>query len=139
MKKVLIFTVIIGLYPAMVLGEESTHQECESVNAKIKVDRMGMVDEDTLKQHMEKTRERMEAVRRSQPRSGLRRRLMREHLAEMRDAMEQLHNTMLQQGCYNSAHGASMEVRMEVMERRMLSMQQMLDQMLGHISELEKE
>jgi len=100
---------------------------------------MGMVDESTLKQHMEKTQERLKAVRSAQPRSNLRSRLLRSHLEAMRAAMEQLHNMMLEQGCYNSAHGASMEVRMEVMERRMMSLQQMMDQMLGHISELERE
>ena len=139
MKRILIFAVMIGLYPLMALGEESTHQECESVDVKISVGRMGMVDESTLKQHMEKTQERLKAVRSAQPRSNLRSRLLRSHLEAMRAAMEQLHNMMLEQGCYNSAHGASMEVRMEVMERRMMSLQQMMDQMLGHISELERE
>lgn len=139
MKRMLIIAAMLAISPPVISAQEAAHQTCESLDVEVRIGGMGMVDEETLMEHMEETRERLDAVRRSQPRSSLHRRLMREHLAEMRDAWQEMHNVMLRQGCYKAAHGASLEVRMEVVERHVQSMQQMIDQILAHFSELERE
>jgi len=67
-----------------------------------------------------------------------RKRELRQHLSEMQVAMLEIHNQMYAKGCEGARHGASIDVRMRVLEKHMDMLQQMMEQILEHLSENEK-
>ena len=91
----LVFTLLAA--PALA---EDTHKDCEG---RMKVEGMGMVNEETLRQHIEATQARLDAIRRSQPRSSQHRKLMQEHLDDMRQTWVDMHDMTLE----HAAHGAT--------------------------------
>jgi hypothetical protein len=105
----------------------------------VAVDEMGIVNEALLQQHIDKVKAQMERIHTlSGPRVAQHRREMRQHLAEMQSAMQQLHNLMYAGGCDATQHGASLDVRVQVVEKRLDMMQQMMEQMIEHAAEQEK-
>lgn len=135
MKLILSSVGILLIFVMPVMAEEDTHKSCEGM---MKVKHMGVVDEETLRQHIDKTQQQLDAIRRTQPRSSQHRKMMREHLARMQQAWVDMHDMMLEQGCQQAAHGASVEARLEVLEKQVHMMQQMMGQLMGHMSESER-
>jgi len=121
-----------------VFAGEVGHRSCEG-KTMVSVGEMGIVNEELLQQHIDKVKEQMRRIRYlSGPQVDLRKREMKRHLSEMQMAMQQLHNLMYVGGCGDALHGASTDVRLQVVEKRLDAMQQMMEQMIDHISEQEK-
>lgn len=131
----LMVTTMFSLQPAM--AEEAGHRTCNG-SATVEAGKMGMVDEAALQAHIDNVKEQLKTLRSSGGVRHLRKEELRRHLSNMQAAMEELHNQMYAEGCEEARHGASVEVRVEVMETRMNMLQQMMEQLIEHMSELEK-
>jgi hypothetical protein len=134
-----ILATVIGVTLASpVMAEEHKHDSCGDKES-VSINEMGIVNEALLQQHIDKTKGQMERVRHlSGPQVAQHKREMKQHLTEMDAAMQLLHNLMYAEGCEASLHGASAEVRLQVVEKRLDMMQQMMEQVINHISEQEK-
>lgn len=121
--------------PAMAEGEH--HRGCDN-DAAIELGKMGKVNEETLQQHIDKVKAQLKKVRHARGSHVSQKTELKRHLREMQAAMQELHNQMYAGGCENAMHGASVETRLEVMEKRMGMMQQMMRQIIEHMSEQEQ-
>ncbi len=101
----------------------------------VHVNKMGIVNEKILQESIDRLEKRMKRAHNARHARIQHDHIIKEHLADMKDAMTKLHNLMLKGGCTEAAHGATMDVRMEVMEKRMDMMQRMMEQMVEHIAE----
>jgi len=123
------------LTPAMAVEEQ--HRVCDS-DATVELGKMGMVNEAALQEHIDKVKAQMKKVRHGRGSHFSQKQELRKHLSEMKSAMQELHNQMYAGGCKESLHGASLETRIEVMEKYMGMQQQMIEQLLEHLSEQEQ-
>ena len=100
-----------------------------------------MLDEEALQKHIDGISKQMDAVRLSHTRGPeLNRTLeLRRHLAQMREAMQELHDQMYLMGCRVEKQEVSLAARVKAMEMQMKFMRQMLDQVIEHLSENESE
>ena len=119
------------LSPAM--ADETHHQGCKD-EATVKLGSMGVVNEKALQDHIDKMNEQMNKVRHAGSTRLGQDKELKQHMADMQAAMQELHNQMYAGGCEGAIHGASMETRVEVMEKRLGMMQQMMEQMMGHMA-----
>jgi chaperonin cofactor prefoldin len=129
--------VITGIFTSPAMATEAGHESCND-EALIHVDDMGMINEESLRNHMDKVKEQLQKVRHARG-SHLSQRLeLKRHLSDMKDAMQEIHNQMYAKGCDVARHGASIDVRVQVIEKHMDMLQQMMEQILEHLSENEK-
>jgi len=119
------------------LAEVDHHRGCDN-EATVELGKMGMVDEAALQTHIDKVKAQMKKVRHARGSHVSQKLELKRHLSEMQAAMQELHNQMYAEGCEHAMHGASVETRLEVMEKRMGMMQQMMGQMIEHLSEQEQ-
>lgn len=121
--------------PAMAEGDR--HRGCDN-EATVELGKMGNVNEEALQQHIDKVKEQMKKVRHARGSHVSQKLELKRHLSQMQAAMQALHDQMYAEGCENAMHGASVEARLEVMEKRMDMMRQMMGQMIEHMSEQEQ-
>lgn len=112
---VLVMTML-SVQPA--LAEEADHLNCNS-DAMVMAGKMGMVDEEALQAHIDKVNEQMKRVSRASKFHVNQKLKLKLHLLNMQDAMEKLHDQMYLDGCNEARHGASIETRVEVLEKHM--------------------
>lgn len=100
-----------------------------------------MLDEEALQKHIGGISKQMDTVRLRHTRGPeLNRTLeLRSHLAQMREAMQALHDQMYLMGCRVEKQEVSLDARVKAMEMQMKFMRQMLDQVIEHLSENESE
>lgn len=116
-----------------VMAEEVGHESCNE-DAMIHVGDMGMINEELLRDHMDKVKQQMEKV--YPARDHLKKSIeLKQHMSEMKTAMKEIHNQMYTKGCEAARHGASIDVRVQVIEKHVDMMQQMMEQILEHLSE----
>jgi len=95
---------------------------------------MGMVDEEVLLAHIDKVKEQLKKVRASKFHDNQKLEL-KQHLLNMQEAMEELHNQMYADGCKEARHGASVETRVDVLEKQVNMVQEMMQQVIDHMAE----
>ena len=120
------------------LSQPADHVGCKS-DVTVYVDKMGIVNEATLRQHIEAAQRELDQVRGMSTQNRERRIRLREHLQKMQQAMQDMHNLKLTGNCAAAAHGASLETRVEVLEKRLDMIQDMLEQMIANQKESSKE
>lgn len=136
-NKYLLASVITVVLASPAIAMEMEHDSCGD-KATVQVRKMGMMNEEALQIHMDKVKQQLKKVRHARGSQKTQKRELRMHLSEMKSAMQELHNQMYVGGCKTSMHGASADVRIEVMEKRLDMMQQMMEQMIEHLSEKEE-
>ncbi|MEW5756286.1 MAG: hypothetical protein AB1810_08270 [Pseudomonadota bacterium] len=127
--------IMLAAFPAM--AEKKDHVGCDEI--LVKADKMGMMDEAAMQKMIDRMEEAMSQVKRKAARREERREGLRLHYAEMQEAMKEIHNMKLISGCQAAAHGASLETRIGMIEKRLDMMQVMMQQMLDHQQESERE
>lgn len=131
-------TVFLTMTASPVMSGEIDHAGCNS-DVTVHVDKMGIVNEDTLQEHIDAAQHSLDQIHLKGTRSRERKRLLRGHLAKMQQAMEEMHNLKLTGDCAAAAHGASPETRISVLEKRMDMIQDMLRQLVANQNEGSRE
>jgi len=130
-----ILTLVMAiLLTTPAIAGKNQHSDCDS-DVKIKLGRMGMVNEASLQVHIDKVKAQMKKVRHARGSHESQKRELKQHLLEMQAAMQTLHNQVYTSGCESAMQDASLETRLEVMEKRMGMMEQMIEQVMEHLSE----
>ncbi len=135
-NKYLLASVISVVLASPAIAMEMGHDSCGDKLA-VQVGSMGMMNEELLQQHMDKVTQQMKKVRNSSGSQRAKKRELNVHLSEMKAGMQALHEQMYIEGCKASMHGATAEVRLEVMGKRLDMMQKMMEQMIENLSERE--
>lgn len=134
MRKQLLASVVSMALLSPVMAAENHHSDCNS-GSTVGIGKMGMVNEASLQAHIDKVKAQMKKVRHARGSHVSQKLELKRHLSDMQAAMQELHDQMYAEGCEASIHGASLETRIEVMEKRMGMMQQMMEQTIDHLSE----
>lgn len=138
MNKLKAAIVAVGLTSfGAVSAAEVDHTHCKDPG-RIYVQKMGMIDEAILQDHITQMEERIQKARRTQARSSQHRKQLEMHMADMQRAMKTMHEGVDDEACLQQSQDVSAEERVRAMEKRMQSMQKMLDQMKKHQEEMEK-
>ena len=137
LQKYLLASVITVISIAPVTADEKQHRVCDK-EAMVELRGMGMVNEEVLLEHIAKVKDQMKNVRHARGSHISQKRELKLHLSNMQVAMQELHDQMYSSGCEGAMHGASLETRVEVMEKHMGMMQAMMEQLLEHLSEQEQ-
>jgi len=133
----LFIALLLVAVPVIVSAGETDHVGCDQV--MVQADGMGTVDEQTLQNHIDEVKTTLEEIKkRSGRQAGERRRLLSMHLSNMRSVMKEMHDMKLRQGCEEAMHGSSIEARLNFMEKHMDMMQTMMEQLLEHQQEFER-
>jgi len=135
--KYLVALVMMTFVVYPVLAEEDNHHGC-SGDATVEAGQMGLVDEETLQAHIDKVKVQMGNVHRARAFHGSHKIELKQHLSQMQSAMQALHDQMYAEGCNGAKNAASIESRVEVIEKRMKMMQEMMQQVIDHMSEQEQ-
>lgn len=122
----------------LAMAEEDHHRNCRD-EASVEIDEMGVVNEEALQTHIDRVKEQMRNVHNTSGPRGAKKRELKKHLTEMQVAMQALHDQMYEEGCNAAKHGVSVEARVDVLEKRINMMRQMMDQLIENISEQEQE
>lgn len=120
------------------ISQPMDHAGCKS-DVTVYVDKMGIVNEATLRRHIEAAQKDLDQIRGMNTQSRERRIRLREHLHTMQQAMQDMHDLKLTSNCAAAAHGASLETRVEVLEKRLDMIQDMLEQVIANQNESSKE
>ncbi len=105
--------------PAM--ADSATHVVCDAA-ATVDVATMGAATEAVLQQHIDELQARLHRVvtpRQSRVAGLAQRQQTKQHLAQMQDAMVELHTAMYERGCTSALHGVPVEQRLAILERRL--------------------
>lgn len=94
-----------------------------------------MINEEALQQHIDELSKQMYEIRHTRGPHVDRTLTLRRHLSHMREAMQVLHDRMYLMGCRVDKQDVSLEVRVEAMEKQLKFMNQMLEQVIEHLSE----
>lgn len=119
--------------------DEVTVTGCGPGGATVHVPNMGMVTKEHLQQHMDRMTNRLDQARRTEPRTSMHRKLLEAHMADMASAMEALQAAREVQRCASEDAAPSLDARVADLERRLSEIQDMLDQMIKHVREAERE
>ena len=92
------------------ISQPMDHAGCKN-NVMVYVDKMGIVNETMLRQHIEAAQKELDQVRGMSTQNRERRIRLREHLEKMQQAMQDMHDLKLTGNCAAAAHGASLETR----------------------------
>ncbi len=98
------------------------HVGC-SDNVTVTVDKIGTMNETLLHEQIDKINVLIDSMGMSRVRGATRRKDLTAELSEMNQAMVELHNIKLMSGCAASAHGASVEARLSVLEKYVITQQ----------------
>jgi len=120
------------------ISQPMDHAGCKR-DVTVYVDKMGIVNEATLRQHIEAAQRELDQVRGMSTQNRERRMRLRDHLQKMQQAMQDMHDLKLTSDCAAAAHGASLETRVEVLEKRLDMIQDMLEQVIANQKESSKE
>jgi len=123
---------------APAISQPIDHAGCKS-DLTVYVNKMGIVNEATLRQHIEVAQSELDQVRGMSTQNRERRIRLREHLQKMQQAMQDMHDLKLTGNCAAAAHGASLETRVEVLEKRLDMIQDLLEQVIANQKESSKE
>jgi len=105
-------------FQAVAVATEMDHVNCSIVN-NVSVNKMGLVDENMLQKHIRKTEKILHKYNRKAARRAEHRKLLKTHLTDMHQAMLDVHDQKLVNGCAEAAHGASLETRIMLIEKRL--------------------
>lgn len=132
----LIVTIVIGAFAMPVSADTVDHVGCSN-DVTVYIDKMGIVNEGKLRKHIEQAQRSLDELRVPGMKAGSdqRRYLLGVHVSKMQQAMEELHNLKLESNCSAAAHGASIETRISVLEKRMDMLNDMIEQVIGHQQE----
>lgn len=128
------FMVTSSLFVTSAVAADVDHVGCAN-NLTVYVDDMGIVNEGKLQEHIEQAKKSLSEIRGTKAGSEQRRYLLSVHLTKMQQALEEMHNLKLKSDCPEAAHGASLETRVSVLEKRMDMILDMLEQMIGYQQE----
>lgn len=131
-------TAFLTMTALPVISDEIDHAGCNS-DVTVHVDKMGVVNEETLQGHIDSAQRTLDQIHTRGTLSGKKKRLLREHIEKMQQAMVEMHNLKLTGDCAAAAHGASPETRISVLEKRMDMIQDMLRQLVANQNEGSKE
>lgn len=138
--KTCIFTIVtLVVFALPAIAGETDHAGCGDSKTTIYVDKMGIVNEEMLQEHIDKMQASLDQIKNKTARREEHRKGLRLHLMEMQQAMQKMHNMKLMSGCSEAAHGASVETQLKVLWKRMDMMQTMIEQILEHQKEAERE
>lgn len=121
---------------ALAAGVDHTH--CREPGTTY-VEKMGIVDEAILQEHMVEMEDQVQRARRTEARSSQHRKLLEMHMRSMQAAMEKIHEGVDDEECLRQAQDVDAQDRMRAMEKRLQTMQHMMDQMIKHQEEAEKD
>jgi len=116
-----VFTLLVlTMTVSSSFAQEDDHSDCGG-NSSIKVKKMGDVNERQLQEHISEVESNLKKLLRRHARGShlSASATMRFHLADMREAMQSLHDQMYLAGCSEAKHGTSLETRVEVLEQRL--------------------
>lgn len=136
-KKLLISVLALGMTISILstaIAEEKKNPDCDA-GATVKLGQMGTVNEESLLKHIEKMKLEMKKVRHGRGSHLSRTKALKDHLSEMQVAVQEIHDQKYADGCKDTRSDASDSTRIEVMEKRMDMMQQMMKQIVEHLSE----
>lgn len=118
-------------------GDEVLIPECGAGGEPtVHVSNMGMVTAEHLREHMDKMKEDLDRARRMEAPSSAHRKVLEKHVQDMEKAMEALQAAITQRNCPPGA--VPMEARIENLERRLDALQKLLDQVIGHQREADR-
>ena len=129
---------LLSFAAAPAISQPMDHAGCKSDLTEY-VNKMGIVNEATLRQHIEVAQSELDQVRGMSTQNRERRIRLREHLQKMQQAMQDMHDLKLTGNCAAAAHGASLETRVEVLEKRLDMIQDLLEQVIANQKESSKE
>ena len=132
-KIALALAVTVGMNISA-MADEKGHRVCDPT-ATIEIGQQGKLNEDALQKQIDTVKDKMQRVRHARGSHLLRKEEMRRHLQAMQTAMTELHNQMYEEGCHGAIHGALVETRVEVVEKRLGMLEQMVSQLVDHLSE----
>lgn len=110
--------------------------DCGSGQATVHVSGMGMVTAEHLQQHIERMKEDLDKARRTEAASSAHRKALEQHMQDMETGMAQMETALTKQNC--PPNSVPLATRVEDLERRVNTLQQMLDQVIGHQREAER-
>jgi phage shock protein A len=134
----LIAALLLTAVTSPAISQSNDHAGCGN-NVTVYVDKMGIVNEKMLRQHIEAAQTELERIRGMSTQSRERRMRLREHLDKMQRAMQDMHDLKLTGDCAAAAHGASLETRVGVLEKRLDMIQDMLEQVIANQKESAKD
>jgi len=138
MKTSYIFAAVLLITAASpALSQPADHAGCK--NNMVYVDKMGIVNEKTLREHIKAAQAELDKIHGMSTKDRERRMRLRDHLGKMQQAMQDMHDLKLTGNCAAAAHGASLETRVEVLEKRLDMIQDMLEQVIANQKESAKE
>ena len=107
---------VAAVFPAS--AREATRGTCRD-GGSIEVGKMGQVDAPLLQDHIDEVTSRLKRVGHARGSHLSYTRDARQHLADMREAMQVLRDELYLGGCDEARDRASLEARVEVLEKRM--------------------
>lgn len=120
-----------------VIAAEVDHTHCQDPG-RIYVQKMGLIDEAVLQEHITKMEARIQQARKMQARSAQHRKALEVHMSDMQSAMKKLHEGVDDEECLKQAQDVPADDQMRAIEKRMQTMQRMMDQMQKHQDEMAK-
>ena len=134
----LIAGLLLTAVTSPAISQSNDHAGCKN-SVTVYVDKMGIVNEKMLRQHIEAAQTELEQLRGMSTQSRERRMRLHDHLDKMQQAMQDMHDLKLTGDCAAAAHGASLETRVGVLEKRLDMIQDMLEQVIANQKESSKE
>ena len=114
----LLILILLLISAPVYAGESQRHSDCGGVTT-IAIDHFGKVNETKLNTIIEKTENRLSLAQHLRGRGSNATRLgpLKHELAQLKDDMQDLHDLMYIAGCKPAKHGASLQARIEVLEK----------------------
>lgn len=136
-KKALLTLVMASTIPGAAFAASVDHTHCKDPG-RIYVEKMGMVDEAILQEHIADMEKQVQKAQRVEAKSSQHRKFLEMHMRSMQTAMKKIHEGVDAEDCLSQAQDVDPQDKMRAMEKRMQTMQRMMDQMIKHQSEAEK-
>lgn len=136
MKKAAAITLVLVSVNTS-FAAEVDHTHCKEPG-RVYVEKMGVVDEAILQEHIAEMEDQLQKARRVEARSSQHRKFLEMHMRSMQTAMEKMHEGVDAEECLSQVQDVDPQDRMRAMEKRMQTMQRMMDQMIKHQEEVEK-
>lgn len=111
--------IILIAFLSPVMANENLHHSCDN-DTTIEFKPAGMMNEEALQELLDKTKQHIKMFRHSSRTHLSRKQEQKQNISEIVSAMQVLHNQMYVGGCKQAAHGASLETRVEVLEKRVM-------------------
>jgi len=131
LHKYLVIIVTIIVFPTPAMAIENQNHGCDN-GTIVDLGRMGAVNEGILQQHIDKIKQQLKKIHVTSGSFADRKRQLRRHLLDMQAVTQELHNQKYANSCKDPLSGASIEIRVVAMEKRVDMIQQMMEQMIEH-------